>query len=418
MKEKQLRSRTLTRRDFMILSGATTAATLLPGCGSGNGAPQNKGVLRSGVVVLPNDGSLTISNITDTGLTLSGTVPALQAGSVIVSGTGNGLLRKVTSLTQNGGSTVLITQQAFMEELFLSAEFGLKKSLGPADFASIVTAPGVTLDTRAPSQRSLTLPFSFSNVKFTQNLGNGTSVSLAYSGVTAIVLDLDFQFVYDPAGLQRLRMVAIVGGSSDVTLTASGKVDISPITSQEFPYAVATGNPILILVPIGGVPVPVVIVPVLTLSAQFTTSIKAGLEVKATFNASARAGFDFKRGVGTDSILAFTPTGSLLPTANFFASLTAEMAIAKAKLSADIYALAGPFVGFKALSVEAELKTELVAPRSMAFTARAVQGGSAGLAAGSVLGATLPLIDVPLFDSKQEIFRKTFLPGAETVIVN
>ena len=414
----------VSRRGFMQLSGAAAASTLLAGCGGDGGAGgptppiENRGVLRPGVVVVPGDGSLTISDITDTGMTLSGAVPALHPGSILVSGSGSGLLRKVTEVSQNGTDTVVVTEQAYMDELFESAEIGLEKSLAPTDFSSIVTVPGVTFEPDAASGRALSFPFNFQHVTFEQDLGDGAKVALDYSGVMALVLDLDFQYVADPAGLQRLRFVVTVGGSSDITIKASGKQGLSGPLSREFVYAVATGNPILIIVPIGGAPVPVVIVPVLTLSAQFTTSIKAGMEVRSTFGAGVVAGFEFNRGRGTDSVLAFTPRGALIPKHNLFVSVKAEMAIAKAKLDADIYALAGPFVGFKALSVEAEFKAALEAPRSVAFTANAVQGGSAGLAAGSALGLNLPRIEIPLIESKTEIFRKTFLPGSETVIVD
>lgn len=407
----------LSRRDFMLLSAAA-ASTLLPGCGGGgggSGAPQNHGVLRSGAVMLPNDGSLTISNITDAGLTLSGSVPPLQPGSIIVSGAGAGLLRKVLSVSQSGGNTVAVTTPAFLDELFLSAEFGLRKNMGPADFASVVTVPGVTFSGRT-SRDPLVLPFTFTNAMFTENLGNGLKDSLEYSGTLALVLDLDFLWVYDPQGLQRLRIVPTVGASGTITMTASGKWSPGPV-SREFVYASATGEPIVIIVPVGGVPIPVVIVPVLTLSVKFSLSLKGGMVMKSAVGVAVSAGFDYQRATGADTVLTFTPSGSLVPEANFFATLKAELAIAQAQLTAAIFGVGGPFVGFKALSVEAVLKAETTSPRSVAFTTNAVQGGTAGLQINHNLDSHLPSIEVSLFEIKTQISKQTFLPGNDTVTV-
>src|ERR1041385_472526 len=79
----------LTRRELLVLAGVSVSALALPGCGSGNSSTGSRAffssknvVVKPNVVVLPDDKSVTLSNITDTSVTLSGKVPSLQPGSM------------------------------------------------------------------------------------------------------------------------------------------------------------------------------------------------------------------------------------------------------------------------------------------------------------------------------------------------
>lgn len=91
--------RTLLQTAFMILaftsSGCGGGSNGGDGAGGGDGASTslNQGVPRENVVVLPADGSVSLSNVTDSGVTVSGTgdaIASLKAGSVLVSGAGRG----------------------------------------------------------------------------------------------------------------------------------------------------------------------------------------------------------------------------------------------------------------------------------------------------------------------------------------
>ena len=106
-------------------------------CGGGNNSqsPSSTAVIvQPNVRVLPSDGSVTISNVTPTSVTLSGKVPALSPGIVLVSGQGEGMLRKVVSVASSGNSQVVQTVTATLPEVFKQADIKITKTFGPDDY--------------------------------------------------------------------------------------------------------------------------------------------------------------------------------------------------------------------------------------------------------------------------------------------
>src|SRR5207302_1431709 len=125
-----------------------------------------RGVPRENVIAVPDDGSVTISNVTDTGLTLEGTnpaIPAIKSGTVMVSAKGAGLAVKVKSITVSGTQTMLETEPARITDIFSELEIHQRRSLDSIDVASVVTAPGVTFQGRSRDDGSITLQVSHVN---------------------------------------------------------------------------------------------------------------------------------------------------------------------------------------------------------------------------------------------------------------
>src|SRR5687767_2467957 len=106
----------VNRREMLALSGAGILSLLIPGCGGGgSGEPDpnsSRVVLKPNVVVLPSDGSVALSGVTDSSVTLSGAAPVLLPGAILVSSSGAGMLRRVLSAASNAGMQVLQTEDA------------------------------------------------------------------------------------------------------------------------------------------------------------------------------------------------------------------------------------------------------------------------------------------------------------------
>jgi formylglycine-generating enzyme required for sulfatase activity len=102
------------------------------------GAP----VISPDAVVLPTDGTVTTSVVDDTHVALTGSVPDLTPGKIIVSASGDGLLRKVVSVTaQDGGGVLVETAPAALCEAVESGSFDAALPADPN--AQMVWEPGV-----------------------------------------------------------------------------------------------------------------------------------------------------------------------------------------------------------------------------------------------------------------------------------
>lgn len=138
---------------LLVLAGCT----FLGGCSGGSGGAvlpsgdvvvteANTFVLQPNVRELPDDGSVTVGVVADDSVTLTGDVPDLQPGDVLIKNDGDDqFLRKVVSVTTEGGTTVVQTAPAVMTDVFQSADIIQTVNLGPEFLESLQPAmPGVT----------------------------------------------------------------------------------------------------------------------------------------------------------------------------------------------------------------------------------------------------------------------------------
>ena len=94
-------------------------------------AQNQPATLQPDVVPIPDDGSVIISNVTPSSITLSGKVPELKPGNVIAGGPAPGIMRRIISLTQSGDRVMLKTKDAAMTEVFKSVHLHFN---GPIQF--------------------------------------------------------------------------------------------------------------------------------------------------------------------------------------------------------------------------------------------------------------------------------------------
>lgn len=242
------------------LGAALILTTILAGCGGGgNGsgggnsgfAPpvtQGGATLRANVAVLPSDGSVKITNATAAGgpVTLTGNVPDIKAGSVIVSNAtlpdgSYGLIRKVKSVSKSGGTTTLQTERGDLGDIFSEAH--VKNAVAPsnAELAKVKPAlPGVTFTVgggaaskavggRAPHGTTDlgALNVAMKNVLIQADDANGTVIGKINGNLNINLkfiseLDIDHFLLY-PTGIKHFLVAPALTVHADAALSSTAK---------------------------------------------------------------------------------------------------------------------------------------------------------------------------------------------------
>lgn len=171
-------------------------------------------VVKPEVVVLPADGSVRLTNVTDNSVTLIGSVPPLQPGSAIVSGEGQGLLRRVKAAIPTEGGVIATTESAALVDVFQSAKVRLSKPMTASDWASVESPlPGVTsrvISDRRQAEEGVSLEAAFNNAVLSVNLPGGLQVSGTIDGTARIGADIDFAFEISAGGVDLVRFAPIL----------------------------------------------------------------------------------------------------------------------------------------------------------------------------------------------------------------
>jgi hypothetical protein len=420
----------LSRREFLGLGAAASAYPLLAGCGGGGGTaaavdPQadfftaRNVVVKPNVVVLPEDGSVTVNGLTDTGLTLSGTPPAVQPGQVIVSGQGAGLMRRVTAVTASGTSLALTTQDAGFADVFKSANISYRQSMNAADIESMqIGLDGVQI---GAASRSRDVSDSL------HILIPKTSVS-AKDGDTKLAIEVaaDFNLGVAATGnivvsaangleLLELGMAAVYNGTHSLNVTAS-----VPVVDKVIAY----GRPITFKpIRLGSAgPVPIVLVNILFTQMSFKGNIIGGWETTASGTASGAVAMRLTSPVSLSNLTvssSHAATGDF-KLANFFASFEFEAALWELELQSTIDFVLGPKFLVDLPSFKAKLKSNLGAVPGVSEASEDVEidalfKGSVSLKAGA-LGLALPESKLTLAEAKVPLFGpRNFKAGSGEV---
>lgn len=238
----------------------------------------------------------------------SGAAASLQLGDVLAIGvtpaTPFGLLRKVTSVAQEGSVVVATTTQGTLAEAFRSASFSYREQLAPRSFRARALRPGVRLIRPPRRQRRLQAasgtgapadPCAANDVTFVQLISvpivTDSAGTLTATGSIQVCPALQFSWQIGgfPPELQSLSATASIGGDLHVNLT--GRYDQS--FSQEVPIlTLESEDPITVLIG----PVPLVITPTLTFFVGASGNVTVGFSAGVTQTASVTAGIDYSNG--------------------------------------------------------------------------------------------------------------------------
>ncbi len=396
-----------------------------PGCGGWGSAADDpitdfftatNVVVNPEVRVLPEDGSVVISNLTANGLTLSGAVPALVPGSVIVSGEGAGLMRRVLSVEQVGDDTILTTEDATFEDVFESADIRFRKSFTQDDIESFVIAGNpVPLASGGPGRGPIgnltQFPIDVPAFTIAQDIPDA-KIFLSYSATGILEFGIEGIIIVDREDrLTRVQLVLTALYRGAFSCKTGFEVDVfEPIEKGLFTII---GKPRRI----GQVGiVPIMLLPVLYGQTVVSGSVKAGLEaggngewgVSAGVNATRRAdgGFDFEP--------VFVPGSSgLIETPNFFGSMAFGVSPWQLELQTSLNAIIGPVFKADLPKFAFELKAK-VPQNTVDVEIKAIFAGSAGVQAG-LFSATLPISNVQYTITEFSLFKRTFETGGTDV---
>lgn len=278
---------------------------------------------------------------------------ALQPGDVLASeptaAAPYGLLRKVTLVTPQGSGLAVDTVQASLREVIVQGELRADLALEPADLRSTkVLNPAAQALTAQPLTVSgLGFDIPVSGVLHDADGNPSTTadqvrVSGSLGFALGLTLDLGFRFEYDPpfdvdlttkvVGILRMQERT----SIDVTVAGAVSFDESvALASYEFgPYTFFVG------------PVPVVIVPVVTVAISGDGQASAALGFGANQSLTIEAGVRKDYGSGFRPVFSVTPSGSA-HAPDLVASRSGPSFQVRGGLTARgamrLYGLAGPY---------------------------------------------------------------------------
>lgn len=414
----------------------------------------NTPIVRREVAVLPSDGTVQVGDLgADGTLTITGAVPPLVPGSVIVSGQGRGLLRRVSEVVSAGsGMTIVRTESAQLTDVFEKAKIRFQRDIAIDDLdpASLGEQNGVTISAPTRSRtngsrggRDVATELKF-EIKFTEE-----PIEVAGSVTTRLSVSTDFEIdseavrdaqgnpAFDESGypitrsyIRDFSYVQSVGGDVAVNLTARKKGDL--FTPRERHLRHFEARPITFFVGI----VPVVLTPEFDLVCAIEASVEGGFtcEVKGTTALESgmlyhREGFA-QEGVWSGLVNPSASAEGTLP--HFYGTAKAACTPLRLDSSFTLWNVnPGATLKIHLPKIEGELRTDV-----LSVNGSTSEAGGSGLTPVS-LKASLSLllsasasfeikignlVDLPGFEytreTKYPLWEKTLLPGAGNVEVN
>ncbi len=281
--------------------------------------------------------------------TLDGLVP----GDVIVSEptdiTPYGFLRMVTDVVL-GEQVVVITEEASLEDAIRQGGAQLAYEPDPDDIQGARLNKGVTLspDTEAAAG---VFSINMSRVVLYDHDGNQNTT---YDQITAdgsVIVDpnLDFELFIQNWRLEQLYFA--LSGTEETNLTISSNVDLAAV-SREVTVAVYTLKPIVMSIG----PVPVVLLPILTVTVSVDGTVSVGISANVAQSVSIMAGVHYQNEVweplsNFGSQFQFTPPEQVEVEASMKGEVRGQASLLLYGVT-DIYARVATF-----LELEVDLTT-------------------------------------------------------------
>lgn len=267
---------------------------------------------------------------------------SFQQGDLIVSSEGNGLLRKIESVNQEGNNLQFETSQATLVDLIQQGNIDYK---GPLDFSKIKSIkyyyPGIHLDTL--------------NTKTT----NGTMLNWNINTEIAPQIKLKGNFQYSSNVILQVQ-TSILQGLKKVKFGLEGAEDfnLALIAGTEFTLdkeiTIATVSMLPILIPLPVPPFALVLTPVINVKLGLNGTANGNISTTLTQNITIDAGLQYIKDEGwsnyenNDITFDYTP-----PQLNVNAG---AMAYLKPEINLLFYNVVGPYFNAQGYGkIEADL---------------------------------------------------------------
>ncbi len=348
-------------------------------------------IVKPNVRVLPNSGTGSIIARNSSTITLSGSIPSLSPGAIIVSGADEGLLRRVVSTSASGSNTVVQTGSATLSDVFQRVDIKFDEDFTPTSGQSLINAlPGVTLISSNSAARSRTSADAEEKVSFSLGLKDVKVAGIQLDGEVSVGGGHGFECKIDQGQVQTLRFVPHVTAELEAKATIAGRE-----TQPRKRLGTLVFPPRIIQLGL----IPVVIVPTLDLFISAKGSVSAGYQVVVGGGRTLAVGAVYTRSQGWQTVSSFTGT----PTASadkpgFTTSLEASAGIEQ-QLNLKIWGIAGPYARLELPRFDLKVTGVLSAePRGTDVKINCVAEASGGFAA--------PIVDLDLsypFSAKASI---------------
>ena len=277
---------------------------------------------------------------------------ALAPGDVMVSdattNAPNGFLRKVTTVSSAGGQVVVETEEATLEEAIETGEAQVSRVLHPDDIQGGALMKGVTLAVAPQIHNGLYFLYTLDKVVLYDDDGNLDTTNDQITADGSIRLEPSFNFGLKVRWFQLKELSFTTSANEKAELEIKAEVEY-PLIKEEKEIARHYFNPITVMIG----PLPVVIVPVLTINVGVDGSVHVGVTTGVTQQATLRAGLEYADDTWSP-VSDFSNQFNYNPPA-----LSAGLDLkgyAGAQLSLMLYGVTGPYAKVNAyLKLEADL---------------------------------------------------------------
>lgn len=231
------------------------------------------------------------------------TITSLLPGNIIVSNSGEGLLRKVVSVNSSSGAIVLETEDATFEDFIEEGTVAWTKMLSQADlqYSKDLSGGSQLRKTYMKSARSTTGPADA--LSFTLDINatlfedeDGAKVEVIGSSESRF--SIDFASSYGVIGINEFKTAFITDTTHDLELKITKKVPIMEIEKAIHSFYFT--------------PIPInafmVIVPQVVINVGVKGEAEGSLTSAISLNAVATAGVYYKKGNGWSPIGDYTAT--------------------------------------------------------------------------------------------------------------
>ncbi len=303
--------------------------------------------------ILPDSTTQYLESISGDGTyTFSQSTPELEAldpGDIMVgdvaAAVAYGFLRKVTSISSQGGEVVVETESATLEEAIDTGSLQVSQTLTPGQVRAGTQADGVSM---TPSTDGLQFRFELEGVVLYDANGD---LRDTYDQITAdgtLSLEVGFDFGVKIRWFQVKKIWFATSATETAELAINWKVALT--FEKEVEIAHYQFSPITVTIG----PVPVVIVPVLTVSVGVDGEVSAAVTTGVTQQATFRVGAEYSGG-SWGPIHEFSNQFQFNPPTLPKLGMTVKGA-AGPQLALLLYGVAGPYAGLNAyLELEADV---------------------------------------------------------------
>jgi formylglycine-generating enzyme required for sulfatase activity len=280
---------------------------------------------------------------------------ALETGDVMVgdatTNAPNGFLRKVTAVSSSGGQVVVETEQATLDEAIESGEAHISQKLTPDQIQSSVQVEGVALATASWAQSNLYFEYTLEEVVLYDHDGDPDTEDDQITANGSVQLEPGFDFNLKVRRWELKELSFTTSAEETAEIEVGSEIALADV-KKEKEIARHTFSPITVMVG----PVPVVLVPMLTVNVGVDGSVHVGITTSVTQQATMNAGLEYAGGTWSP-ISDFSNEFNYNPPA-LSAGLDMK-GYAGAQISLKLYGVTGPYAELNAyLKLEANTNAE------------------------------------------------------------